>query len=107
MRLKTLAIILLKQLIGGYVTAAYNFLPHITGEGSDYCAFFVRYENVDPQADVPAGNTDKKEQKQIYQFGLTYKPNDAVALKFDYQDWENESDEAKHRSVEPWYRLSF
>jgi hypothetical protein len=72
---------------GWYNEAAYDIMPHLMPTSSQYLAPFVRYERFDTIADVPTGFADDPRQnKEIYQAGLTYKPIRNIAIKADYRN---------------------
>jgi hypothetical protein len=68
-------------------------------------SLFGRYENIDLQAEIPATTstgtptqTDKKQQSQIYQIGVTWLITPNVVVKADYRDYDNDADKA----VDSW-----
>ncbi|HYE07766.1 MAG TPA: hypothetical protein VEL07_19765 [Planctomycetota bacterium] len=78
---------------------AYDVLSFV-GDTAQQLYPFVRYENIDTQAEVPDGATvNEALQRQIIQYGLTYKPIPQVAIKFDYRDESNDSDTT---AVDSW-----
>jgi hypothetical protein len=71
---------------GGYVEGAYNLLSALAPKSVQRLNAFLRYENYDTQAKVPAGVVrDESLARRITTFGLTYKPVYNVAFKGDYQ----------------------
>lgn len=77
------------QNYGWYTEAAYNILPLLWEESTQYVAPFFRYESYNTLAKVPDGFTDYDGlyNRWIYQGGLTYKPIENVAVKFDYRNF--------------------
>ena len=74
------------RIAGGYAEAAYNVLSALLPASSQRLNAFIRYENFDTQASVPAGVVkDETLARRITTFGLTYKPLYNVVLKGDYQ----------------------
>lgn len=74
---------------GWYTELGYDILPHIIHNTDQYLAPFVRYEQFDTLASVPTGFADNGNlSRQIYQFGLNYKPIPNVVIKADYRNWE-------------------
>jgi len=77
---------------------AYDVLRLLT-DSDQQVYFFVRYENIDLQADVPTGTTaNEAHQSQIYQAGVTWMVTPNVVVKADYRDYDNEADTA----VDSW-----
>lgn len=78
-----------ERLVGWYLEGAYD-LPAWLGFEKQYLAPFVRYEEYDTQARVPAGfSRDPANERIVVTYGLTYKPHPNVAVKADYQDRRN------------------
>lgn len=79
------------QNYGWYVETAYNLLPVLWPENGHYLAPFFRYESYNTLAGVPTGfdDYDGLYDRWIYQAGLTYKPIENVAIKFDYQNFNS------------------
>jgi hypothetical protein len=74
------------RITGGYVEGAYNLLAAVVPKSSQRLNAFVRYENYDTQAGVPAGVTRNDAlARRVTTLGLTYKPLYNVAFKGDYQ----------------------
>jgi hypothetical protein len=74
------------RITGGYVEGAYNLLAAVAPKSSQRLNGFVRYENYNTQAGVPAGVTRNDAlARRVTTFGLTYKPVYNVAFKGDYQ----------------------
>jgi hypothetical protein len=71
---------------GGYVEGAYNLLSALVPASAQRLNAFLRYENYDTQAKVPAGVVrDESLARRITTFGLSYKPVYNVVFKGDYQ----------------------
>jgi hypothetical protein len=67
----------------------YDVLPLIIPSTDQYFAPFFRYEQMDSLAKVPNGLPDNGNlNRQIYQFGLQYKPIPNVVIKADYRNFE-------------------
>lgn len=78
---------------GWYGEVAYDILPHLVSGTNQYLAPFFRYESLDTQDSVPSGFVkDESFEKQVYTFGLTYKPISDVVLKLDYRNFETDGD---------------
>lgn len=76
-----------KSTFGWYSEAAYDIMPHLMRDSTQYLAPFVRYERFDTIADAPDGFSDDQTQdKEIFQAGLTYKPIRNIAIKADYRN---------------------
>lgn len=74
---------------GWYTELAYDLMPLVWKDSSQYLAPFFRYERYDTLASVPTGFTDDPSyDRRIYQIGLTYKPIPNVAIKADYRNIE-------------------
>jgi hypothetical protein len=80
------------RITGGYVEGAYNLLAAIAPASTQRLNAFVRYENFNTQAGVPAGVTRNDAlARRVTTFGLTYKPLYNVAFKGDYQLLRNKA----------------
>jgi hypothetical protein len=80
------------RIAGGYVEAAYNVLAAVAPASAQRLNAFMRYENFDTQADVPAGIVrDETLARRITTFGLAYKPVYNVVFKGDYQLQRNKA----------------
>ena len=74
---------------GWYTEVGYDVLPLIMPSTDQYLAPFFRYEQMDSLAKVPNGLPDNGNlNRQIYQFGLQYKPIPNVVIKADYRNFE-------------------
>jgi hypothetical protein len=80
------------RITGGYVEGAYNLLAALVPKSSQRLNAFVRYENFNTQAGVPAGvSRNDALARRVTTFGLTYKPLYNVAFKGDYQLLRNKA----------------
>ena len=71
---------------GGYVEGAYNLLSALAPKTAQRLNAFLRYENYDTQARVPAGVLrDESLARRITTFGVSYKPVYNAVFKGDYQ----------------------
>jgi hypothetical protein len=74
------------RIAGGYIEAAYNVLSALAPASAQRLNAFLRYENFDTQAGVPAGVVrDETLARRITTLGLSYKPIYNVVFKGDYQ----------------------
>ncbi len=73
---------------GWYSELGYDVLPLLMPNTTHYLAPFFRYEQLDTIANAPVGfSDDETKNKQIYQFGLQYKPIPNVVIKADYRNF--------------------
>jgi hypothetical protein len=80
------------RIAGGYIEAAYNVLSALAPASAQRLNAFLRYENFDTQAGVPAGVVkDETLARRITTFGLSYKPLYNVVFKGDYQLQRNKA----------------
>jgi hypothetical protein len=81
------------RIAGGYVEAAYNLLSALAPASTQRLNSFLRYENYNTQAGVPAGVVrDDALARRITTVGLSYKPVYNVVFKGDYQLQRNKAD---------------
>jgi hypothetical protein len=81
------------RIAGGYVEGAYNVLSTLAPASAQKLNAFLRYENYNTQAGVPAGVVqDESLARRITTFGLSYKPLYNVVFKGDYQLQRNKAD---------------
>jgi hypothetical protein len=74
------------RIAGGYIEAAYNVLSALVPASAQRLNAFLRYENFDTHASVPAGVVrDETLARRITTLGLSYKPIYNVVFKGDYQ----------------------
>ncbi len=72
---------------GWYTEAAYDVMPWLLQDSTQYLAPFFRYERYNTLAAVPEGFVgDKTWDRWIYQAGLTYKPIPNISIKADYRN---------------------
>lgn len=77
-----------KSNYGWYTEIGYNVLPLLFGGTDQYLAPFFRYERLDPLASVPNGFADNPNlDREIFQFGLHYKPIPNIVIKADYRNF--------------------
>jgi hypothetical protein len=80
------------RIAGGYVEGAYNVLSALAPASAQKLNAFLRYENYDTQADVPAGVIRNEAlARRITTLGLSYKPLYNVVFKSDYQLQRNKA----------------
>jgi hypothetical protein len=80
------------RIAGGYVEGAYDVLSALAPATAQRLNAFLRYENFNTQADVPAGVVqDESLARRITTFGLSYKPVYNVVFKGDYQLLRNQA----------------
>lgn len=73
---------------GWYTELGYDVLPLILKDTTQYLAPFFRYERLDTIAKAPDGfEDDLTKDREIFQFGLHYKPIPNVVLKADYRNF--------------------
>ena len=72
---------------GWYAEAAYDLMPVLWKDSTQYLAPFFRYEQFDTIARAPSGfDGDGSWDRRIYQGGLTYKPIPNISIKADYRN---------------------
>ena len=76
-----------KQNYGLYTELAYDVMPYLWKDSTQYLAPFFRYERYNTLASIPDGFADDKTwDRWVYQAGLTYKPIPNIAVKLDYRN---------------------
>jgi hypothetical protein len=86
-----------KSNFGWYAEAAYDIMPYVWRDSTQYLAPFFRYERYDTIARAPKGFADDKSwDRWIYQAGLTYKPIPNIALKADYRNIQSAGAKQPH-----------
>lgn len=81
-----------KVLLGIYTEAAYDVLPLLWPETSQYLAPWFRYSWLDTNNKVAKGFSRNPEARRwYYEFGLQYKPIPQVVLKADYHIQESDA----------------
>jgi hypothetical protein len=74
---------------GFYAEAAYDVMPLMFPESTQYLAPFFRYEIFDTQDDVPRGLARAPgNDVQLYTVGASYKPYPQVVFKLDYRNFD-------------------
>lgn len=77
-----------KENYGWYTEVGYDILPLLMKDTAQYLAPFFRYEQLDTIASAPTGFADDPtKDRQIFQFGLQYKPIPNVVIKADYRNF--------------------
>ena len=88
---------------GWYTELGYDVLPLLFPNSTHYLAPFFRYEQFDTIASTALGFADDEtKDRQVYQFGLHYKPIPNVVIKADYRNFT-----AKKGSVPDDFNLGF
>lgn len=84
------------QMLGWYVEAGYDVL-RLFGRDQSFVPF-VRYEAFDTQRSVPAGLTaDPTNDRTITTAGVAYYPIPDVAIKGDWENWKDGTDDSGNR----------
>jgi len=79
------------QMNGWYAEAAYNFLPHLA-ESTQQLFVFGRYEMYNTQADVTGFEAMDMYDRTDVTVGLSWLPTGNVAVKMDYQLFDDARD---------------
>jgi hypothetical protein len=76
---------------GWYTEFAYDVMPFLITNSTQYLAPFFRYEAYNPLAKVHPGfsNDDGLYDQWTFHGGLTYKPITNLAVKLDYQNFNS------------------
>ena len=78
-----------RTLRGGYLEASYRI---VSGARWGDIGTFVRYEDADTQARMPAGYVPLEEfDRSVWAVGATYWPDPDIAIKVDYLHQDNQS----------------
>lgn len=73
------------RLQGYYFEVGCDVLTAVSAGTTQALTPFVRYEDIDTQASLPAGFTaDRSQRDEILTFGVNYKPIDQIVLKVDF-----------------------
>ncbi len=81
-----------EKLVGWYVEGAYDLLRPLDLVSEQRLMAFVRFEQINTQEEVPAAYAaDPENDRQVITFGVAYYPINEVALKADFERWENEA----------------
>jgi hypothetical protein len=80
------------NMFGFYAEVAYDVLPLVLADTTQYLAPFFRYEIYDTQDAVPSGFVRVPgRDPMVYAVGVSYKPHPQVVLKLDYRNFQNGS----------------
>lgn len=82
---------------GWYAEGAYHIMRHIAPASDHDLAIFARWEEFNTQKDVESGSADPANDRQVATYGLAYYPHREVAVKVDFENWENEKGESGDR----------
>jgi hypothetical protein len=74
-----------ETLWGAYAEVAYDVLPHVLPETSQYLAPWFRYSTYDTQASVPRVDANRNLDREALEFGFSYKPIPQIVFKVDYR----------------------
>lgn len=80
------------KLNGWYLEAAYNVLPHLASDTEQQLHLFGRYEKLNTHAEVTGFTASDAYDRTDITVGLTYKPINNVAVKIDYQLFDDARD---------------
>lgn len=81
-----------EKLVGWYIEGAYDILRPFALQSEKRLMAFVRYEQINTQDEVPSAfSANPKNDRQVTTFGVAYYPITDVALKADFERWENEA----------------
>jgi hypothetical protein len=82
---------------GYYIEASYDLLAR-RADGERALIPFVRWEQLDTQAEVPSGFTrDPASEIDVLTVGVDIRPIDPVVVKLDYQDIDNQAETATNQ----------
>lgn len=80
-----------ERLFGWYGQIAYDVLSPL-GNSDQQLFPFVRYERIDTQHRVPPGfDRNASTDRTVFTGGLTYRPIPNIAIKVDYQNFDNDA----------------
>jgi len=88
-----------KDMVGWYGEAAYDLLRR-GARGGRSLMIFGRFENFDTMDEVPSGPgfaRDPAAGRQVITAGLSYLPIEKIALKGDFEHWEDDADDQVNR----------
>ena len=75
---------------GWYTELAYDVMPFIVDDSTQYLAPWFRYSRINTQDSVPNGfSPDKRQDREIVEIGIAYKPIPQVVVKLDYRNQDN------------------
>ncbi len=82
-----------EELLGGYLELGYDVMPLLDSGSEAMLSPYVRYESINTQRELPAGlSTDPKQDDEILTMGLHWQPIPGIAIKLDFQDYDNNVD---------------
>lgn len=68
-------------------------MPLIDAASEAMLSPFVRFESINTQRELPTGfSTDPKQDDEILTMGLHWQPIPGIAIKLDFQDYDNNVD---------------
>lgn len=83
-----------ERMVGYYFEVAYDVLPLIHPETTQYLAPWIRYTSLDTQDEVPSGfERNRSRDRDIFEVGVSYKPIPQVVFKLDYRNFDSEGDD--------------
>jgi hypothetical protein len=86
-----------ERMDGAYAEAGWNVLSLRQGSRQELSPFF-RYEAIDTQAAVPAGvRADPANDRTVKTFGIHYRPIPNIALKADWEDFDDAAGTGRDR----------
>jgi len=80
------------RMIGYYVEAAYDILPHLAPGSTRSLSLFGRFEHYNTQAAVSGFTANPRNERDEITIGATFKPTYNTAFKVDYQFLSNAAD---------------
>jgi hypothetical protein len=84
---------LAERLFGAYAEVGYDVAPWLCRDGCAALIPFVRYENIDTQADMPAGiAANPANDSRILTVGLHVRPIERIVFKVDFESWDDSFD---------------
>lgn len=87
-----------EEMQGWYLEGAYDVLRLLAPQGEQSVVAFVRYEDFNTQSSVPTGFTaNPVNDRQVRTTGLAYYPIPDIAVKGDWENWKNGTDDSGNR----------
>jgi len=81
-----------EKLMGHSIEVAYHLLPMLMKDTEQDVVPFLRWERFNTQEETPAAYTpDPKNDRSVFTYGVAYYPIPDVAVKADWQNWEDEA----------------
>jgi hypothetical protein len=78
------------EMLGWYAEGAYDLLKLLAPQADQSLVAFVRYEDFNTHESIPTGFTvDPTNDRQVTTTGLAYYPHQDVAIKGDWERWED------------------